>query len=288
MHPTALIDPRAVLADDVEVGPWAQIGPGAVIGSGSRVGAGAVVEAGVVLADRVEVGHHSVIHSGVRLGEGCQLFAHVVLGAAPQDRKFAGEASRLEVGPRTVFREFSTAHRGTGAGGLTRVGAGCLFMIGSHVAHDCVVEDNVVMANHVALAGHVHVGAGAVLGGLCAVHQHCRVGRLAMIGGGAMVAADVPPFSLAQGDRARLLGLNQVGLQRAGLTADPQVYRELKQAYRLAYRSGESLSDVVEKLSQGEHNDLVRYFSEFLRAAQQPDRRGLTPGRRRASRSDDE
>lgn len=245
MHPTALIDPRAVLADDVEVGPWAQIGPGAVIGSGSRIGAGAVIEAGVVLADRVEVGHHSVIHNGVRLGEGCQLFAHVVLGAAPQDRKFAGEASRLEVGPRTVFREFSTAHRGTGAGGLTRVGAGCLFMIGSHVAHDCVVEDNVVMANHVALAGHVHVGAGAVLGGLCAVHQHCRVGRLAMIGGGAMVAADVPPFSLAQGDRARLLGLNQVGLQRAGWS--PPAIAGLAAAWRAVYalprRDEDSLMD---------------------------------------------
>lgn len=233
LHPTAIVDPRAALADDVEVGPWAQIGAGAQLGPGCRVGAGVIVEAGAQLGAGVEIGHHSVIHGGTSLGAGCQVSPQVVLGAAPQDRKFAGEASRLEIGPGTVFREFSTAHRGTGPGGLTRIGAGCLFMIGSHVAHDCTVEDNVVMANHVALAGHVQVGAGAVLGGLSAVHQHCRVGRLAMIGGGAMVAADVPPFGLAQGDRARLLGINRVGLQRAGWS--PQAIRALAAAWRAVF-----------------------------------------------------
>lgn len=249
LHPTAIVDPRAALADDVEVGPWAQIGAGAQLGRGCRVGAAVVIEAGAHLGPGVEIGHHSVIHGGTRLGAGCQVFPQVVLGAAPQDRKFNGEPSWLEIGPGTVFREFSTAHRGTGEGGLTRIGAGCLFMIGSHVAHDCVVEDNVVMANHVALAGHVQVGAGAVLGGLSAVHQHCRIGRLAMIGGGAMVAADVPPFSLAQGDRARLLGINQVGLQRAGWS--PSAIRVLAAAWRAAF-----------SLPRRDEDSLMATFSE--------------------------
>lgn len=198
IHPLATVDPRARL------------------GSGVRIGPGAVVEAEVELGDDVEVGPHCVIFAGTRLGPRCVLTAHVALGAPAQDRKYRGEPSRLEIGADNTFREFSTAHRGTGHGGCTRIGDGGLFMIGSHVAHDCQIGDQVVMANHVALAGHVQIGARAVIGGLAAVHQHCRIGRLAMIGGGAMVAQDVPPFALAQGDRARLLGINRTGLERAG------------------------------------------------------------------------
>ena len=233
IHPTALVDPSAILGPDIEVGPWVLIGPGAHIGARTRIGPGALIEAQVAIGEDVQIGPRAVIHTGTTLGAGCVIAAHVVLGAAPQDLKYAGEASTLVIGPGTVFREFATAHRGTGASGCTQVGAGCLLMIGSHIAHDCVVGDHVVMANHVALAGHVHVGDGAVLGGLSAVHQHCRVGTRAMVGGGAMVAADVPPFALAQGDRARLLGLNRVGLARAGWSEDD--IRALAPAWRATF-----------------------------------------------------
>lgn len=212
IHPLALVDPRARLGSGVRVGPWA------------------IIEAGVELGDDVEIGPHCAILGDTRLGPRCVLTAHVVLGAPAQDRKYRGEPSRLEIGAANTFREYSTAHRGTGEGGCTRVGDGGLFMVGSHIAHDCQIGDQVVMANHVALAGHVEIGSQAVIGGLAAVHQHCRIGRLAMVGGGAMVAQDVPPFSLAQGDRARLLGLNRTGLERAGW--GPEALRALQLRWR--------------------------------------------------------
>ena len=196
--------------------PSATIDPQARLGARLRVGPGVVIDGPVIIGDDVEIGPHCVILADTQLGPRCRLTAHVVLGADPQDRKYQGEPSRLVIGADNVFREFSTAHRGTGEAGSTVVGDGGLFMVGSHIAHDCRIGDNVVMANHVALAGHVEIGDGAVIGGLAAVHQHGRIGRLAMVGGGAMVAQDVPPFSLAQGDRARLLGVNRTGLLRAG------------------------------------------------------------------------
>lgn len=216
IHPTAIVDPSAELGD-VELGPYAIVGPR------------------VRLADGVVLGAHAVVGSDTEIGPRTRLDSHAVLGGDPQDLKHDGSVrTRLRVGADNVFREFSSAHRGSSGGrGETVVGDGNYFMANSHVAHDCTVGDGTMFANSAAIAGHVAVHDGAVLGGLCAVHQHARIGRLAMLGGGAMCAQDVPPFSVAQGDRARLYGLNVIGLRRAGMDID--TVGALKEAFRILF-----------------------------------------------------
>ncbi|HHO53901.1 MAG TPA: acyl-ACP--UDP-N-acetylglucosamine O-acyltransferase [Deltaproteobacteria bacterium] len=248
IHPTAVIEDGAELGD-VVVGPYAVIG------------------ADVVLHDGVMVGSHAVIEAAV-VGPGTQVGAHAVLGGAPQDLKHdPGTPTRLIIGARNVFREFTSAHRGSSRGaGETRIGDDNYFMANSHVAHDCVVGNHTMFANSVAIGGYVVVEDGAVLGGLSAVHQHARVGRLAMLGGGAMCSQDVPPFSIAQGDRARLVGLNITGLRRGGLT-DPAI-TAIKEAWRTLF-VGElprrlAISQVAEAL--GEVPEVAELLA-FLRAS---------------------
>ncbi|HCH65863.1 MAG TPA: acyl-[acyl-carrier-protein]--UDP-N-acetylglucosamine O-acyltransferase, partial [Deltaproteobacteria bacterium] len=229
VHPTAIVDEDAQLGANIEVGPYA------------------IIEAGVRLGDGVRIGPHAVIHGGTTIGARCHVHAHAVIGGAPQDKKHDGSATYLEIGPDNVFREFVTVNRGSsGGGGITRIGARNLFMATCHVAHDCIVGSDVVMANGAALGGHVEIGDRAVLGGLSAVHQRCRVGREAMVGGGAMAALDVPPFTIAQGDRARLFGLNIVGLRRA--SHDPSVASALKGAYRELFHDAQPLRIAVENV----------------------------------------
>lgn len=227
IHPTAIVSDDAHLGLDVSIGPYA------------------VVEAGVVLGDGVSVGPHAVVHTGTTLGARTKVHAHAVIGGPPQDKRHDGSATRLEVGPDNEFREFTTVNRGSShGGGVTRIGARNLFMANTHVAHDCTIGDDVVMANSAALGGHVTLGDRAVLGGLCAVHQRCRIGREAMVGGGAMAALDVPPFTIAQGDRARLFGLNIVGLRRAGRSAE--AVSALKGAYRELFHAAQPLRIALE------------------------------------------
>ncbi|MCB9678551.1 MAG: acyl-ACP--UDP-N-acetylglucosamine O-acyltransferase [Alphaproteobacteria bacterium] len=251
IHPSALVDPSAELGD-VEIGPFAIIG------------------AGVKLADGVVVGPHSVVHGPTTVGEGTVLHAHVVLGDLAQDRKHdLSVETTLVVGRENVFREFSTAHRGSSSGARTTViGDRNYFMANSHVAHDCRVGDDCMFANSAAIAGHVQIQDGAILGGLCAVHQHSRVGRLAMVGGGAMCAQDVPPFTLAQGDRARLYGLNIIGLRRAGATND--VITALKEAWRLLFVEGLPRKVAMSRASEAypdvpEVAELVQFIGESER-----------------------
>ena len=230
IHPTAIVDPAAELGD-VEIGPYAIIGPE------------------VQLADGVVVGAHAVIEGPTRVGARTRIHPFACLGGAPQDLKYAGERSSLEIGQDNVIREYVTLHRGTAGGGLvTRVGNHNLFMANSHVAHDCVVGDHCVFANSVAIAGHVVVQDRAVLGGLAGVHQHARIGRCAMVGAGAMVALDVPPFTIAQGDRARLFGLNIIGLRRAGY--DIGVIGRLRQAYRELFGGTAPLRMAAERVRE--------------------------------------
>ena len=230
IHPTAIVEPGAELADDVEIGPYA------------------VIKSGVQLHAGITVGAHAVIAGPTVMGEGCEVFHHAVIGEAPQDKKYAGEPSRLEIGPRNVFREFTTVNRGTGENGVTKIGEGNLFMAYSHVAHDCIIGDRCVLANACQLAGHVTVEDDVVIGGLVGVHQHCRIGRCAMLGGGAKAAQDVPPFTIAQGDRARLYGLNIVGLRRNGLNLD--VVAGLKAAYRQLFHHGLPLRIALEQVRE--------------------------------------
>ena len=270
IHPTAVVHGGAQLHPTVKVGPYAVIGEQVTIGPGTEIGA------------------HVVIDGDTTIGAQNRIFPGAAIGLESQDLKYDGSMSRVIIGDNNLIREYVTINRATDAGAATLLGSNNLLMAYSHVAHNCVVEDNVIIANSVALAGHVYVESGARISGLVGVHQFVHVGRLAMIGGLSRIDRDVPPFTLINGNPAYVRGLNQVGLQRAGLTADPQAYRELKQAYRLVYRSGESLSNAVAKLSQGGGNELVSHFSQFLQAAIQPDRRGLTPGRRLSKHSDDD
>ena len=228
IHPTALVEPGARLADDVDIGPWAWIGDGVQLGAGVRVGA------------------HAVIKGPTEIGEGSRVFHHAVLGEDPQDLKYRGEPSRLVIGAHNVFREFTTVNRGTAHGGaLTRIGDHNLFMAYSHVAHDCRVGSHCVFANAASLAGHVVIEDHAVIGGLAGVHQWSRVGRSAMLGAGGMAAQDIPPFTLAQGDRARLFGLNLVGLRRKGMALP--TLQALKAAYRELFHTGQPLRIALEQ-----------------------------------------
>lgn len=250
IHPTAIIDPTATLAADVEVAAYAIIGPHVSIGAGSRVGA------------------HAVIDSWTDIGRDNQIFQFASVGAPPQDLKYAGEETHLKIGDRNRIREFATLHRGTrDGGGETVVGSDCLFMAYSHVAHDCIVHDHVILANGATLAGHVEVEDNAILGGLAAIHQFCRIGCHTMISGGAMVSQDIPPFTVAQGDRAKTMGLNLIGLKRRGF--DEAGLRTLKQAYRLIFRAGLRLEEALQRIdAELETDPHLDHFVTFIKSSQ--------------------
>lgn len=227
IHPTAIVDPTAELAADVTVGPWAFIGPHCTVGAGSVIQARATLEERVHLAPRVIVGSGSI------------------LGGVPQDLKFKGEITTVEVGEGTTIREYVTINRGTAESMKTTVGAGCFLMAYVHLAHDCHVGDGVIVSNGTQFAGHVTVEDRAIVSGLCAVHQFVRIGRHAFIGGASKVVKDIPPYVKAVGNPAKLYGLNSVGLQRSGFK--PEVIRDLKQAYRLFFRSELNISQALER-----------------------------------------
>lgn len=215
IHPTAIVDPSAVLGAGTTVGPYSIIGAGVILGIGNRVGP------------------HVVIEGRTRIGDNNEFFQFCSVGARPQDLKYKGEPSELVIGNRNIIRECATLQPGTQGGGmLTRVGDANLFMANTHVGHDCLVGDRCIVANSAALAGHVTVGNGVVIGGMVGIHQFVRLGDIAMIGAGAMVNRDIPPFTMAIGDRATLQGLNRVGLERNGVSREDiavirRLYRNL-------------------------------------------------------------
>ena len=254
VHPTAVIAPGARLHPTVEVGPYAVIGAQVEIGAGTTVGP------------------HAVIEGRTRLGERNRVFQFASVGAQPQDLKYAGEDSALEIGNENLIREFTTLHKGTtGGGGVTRIGDGNLFMAYAHVAHDCQVGNGCVFANAATLGGHVEIGDHVILGGLAAVHQFTRIGRHAFVAGGAMVVMDVPPFCTAQGDRAELVGVNSIGLARHGFSEE-QIAR-VKEAYRILFRSKLPLEEAVDRLrtEHGDQNE-IQVLLSFIT----PSQRGLT------------
>ena len=204
IHPTAVVDPKAQLGEDVVIGPHA------------------VIEAGVRLGDRCLIGPLNRLTGDTTIGADNRFESHGSIGAPPQDLKYAGEPTRLEIGDNNVFREFVTIHRGTpGGGGLTTIGSDSLFMAYVHIAHDCRVRSDVIFANNATLAGHVDVGAGSTVGALTAVHQFCRVGEHAFIGGGSIVTKDCMPLMKIVGNRpARCFGPNTIGLERKGFSED--------------------------------------------------------------------
>lgn len=230
VHPTAVVDPGARLAADVEVGPYAVIGADVEIGAGCRIGS------------------HTVITGHTRLGENCLVAQFVSLGEAPQDRKYAGEPTRLEIGANNSIREFCTLNRGTAqGGGVTRIGEGNWIMAYVHVAHDCQIGSRTVFANNAQLAGHVHIDDDVILGGFTVVHQFCRIGAHAITGLGTIVLQDIPPYVKASGNPAKPYGINAEGLRRCGFTAG--AIGALKRAYRKLYRSGLTLEEAKRELA---------------------------------------
>jgi UDP-N-acetylglucosamine acyltransferase len=222
IHPTALVDATAQLGNDVEIGPWSIVGPRCVVGDGSVLAPRSTLERDVILGQRVRIGVGSV------------------LGGDPQDLKFRGEETRVEIGDDTTLREYVTINRATAHSWVTKVGKGCFLMSYVHIAHDCALGDGVLISNGTQLAGHVVVDDRATISGLCAAHQFVRIGSHAFVGGCSRVAQDVPPYVKAVGNPVKLFGLNSVGLQRNGF-AEP-VVKELKRAYRLLFRSEHNVS----------------------------------------------
>lgn len=252
IDPRAVVSPQADLAPDVTVGPFAVIGPDVTI------------ERGTV------VGPHAVVNGPTRIGAECRIYQFASIGEAPQDRKYRGEPTRLEIGDRNVFREYCTVNRGTAHDrGVTTIGSDGLFLASSHVAHDCVIGDHVVFANCASIGGHVEIGDWVQLGGLSAVHQFCKIGPHAFIGGGAMVSRDVPPYVLITGNPAIPHGVNVEGLKRRGFT--PDQIRHIREAYRILYRMDLKLEEAVERLTalareRPEIDLLVRFIERCTRS----------------------
>ncbi len=229
IHPTALVEQGAELGAGVEVGPYAVIGARVRIGARSRIGA------------------HAVVVGNTVMGEDNQVFPFASIGAIPQDLKYRGEDSRLEIGDRNIIREFATVHLGTEGGGMvTRIGDDNLLMNYTHIAHDCILGNHIIVANGTQLAGHVVVEDYAVIGALSGIHQFVRVGESAIVGAGSMVSQDVPPFCNATGDRAVLHGLNLVGLKRRNVPA--ATVQNLKRAYRLLFRAGLTVAEAAQRI----------------------------------------
>lgn len=248
IHPTAIVDSGARIAPDVEVGAYTVIGAHVEIGSGCRIGP------------------HTVITGHTRIGENSVVAQFASLGEAPQDRKYSGEPTRLEIGRNNTVREFCTLNRGTAqGGGVTTIGDDNWIMAYVHIAHDCQIGSRIVFANNAQLAGHVHVGDDVILGGFTVVHQFCRIGPHAITGLGTIVLQDVPPYIKASGNSARPYGINAEGLRRRGFA--PPAVAGLKRAYKTLYRSGFTLAEARRELeAQSAACPEVRLLLEFVAA----------------------
>jgi UDP-N-acetylglucosamine acyltransferase len=246
IHATAIVAPSAIIGAGTVIGPYSVIGEKVEIGADNRIGPHVVIEG------------HTVI------GDGNAIYQFASIGAAPQDLKYHGEDTLLRIGDRNIIREYVTLQPGTeGGGGETVIGNGNLFMASSHVAHDCVVGDNIHLGNSTALAGHVKVSDGAILSALAAVHQFVRIGAQAFVAGGAIVTQDVPPFCLVQGDRAHLVGLNLVGLQRGGMSEEE--IASLKRTYRILFlRDGLLEQRIASATEQGSEFQSVKELAQFV------------------------
>lgn len=265
IHPQAVVASSAELGADVEVGPFSVIGHRVEIGDRCRIGAGAMIEG------PTKMGADNVVFSGA------------CLGFEPQDLKFAGEQTYVEIGDGNHFREHCTVHRGTGkGGGLTRVGSHNLFMVGAHIAHDCMVGDHTIFANNGTLAGHVEVGDHATIGAFTSVHQFCRVGPYAYIGGYSVVTRDALPYVKTVGTKPVCYGINRIGLERKGFSGEE--LKALDRAFRLLIRSRQALPEAIEA-ARGELGDepRVRLLIDFLQSSE----RGVItdlPGRKKSRR----
>ena len=249
VHPTAVVDARARLADNVEVGPYAVVGADVELGSGTVVGA------------------HAQVQGPSTLGESNRIFPHAAVGLEPQDLKYRGEPTRLVSGARNVFREFCTVHRGTvGGGGQTLIGDDGFFMAYSHVAHDCQIGDEVIMTGFAALTGFVQVGDRAVISGMTGIHQYVRIGTLAMVAGCSRVPQDVPPYFMVEGNPPSVRGVNIVGLRRAGVSSETRL--NLQRAFKIIYRSSRTPTAAVAQIrTEIEASPEIEHLCAFIESS---------------------
>ena len=253
IHATAIVDPSAELGTGVVVGPYSIVGPRVSVGAGTTIGS------------------HVLIERDTILGQNCQVSQGAVLGTDPQDLKFKGELTTLEVGDRTVIREYATLNRGTAARGRTVVGSDCLLMAYTHVAHDCELGNHVILSNAVNMAGHVAIEDWVIVGGLTPIHQFVRIGAHAFVGGAARLTQDVPPYVRVAGTPARLYGLNSVGLDRRGFS--DEVRRALKATYRILFQSNLNVSQALARAdAEVEPLPEVLHLISFIRNSE----RGIT------------
>lgn len=231
VHPTAVVDPKAQIADDVTVGPYCVVGPNVSL------------EAGTVLEP------HVVVSGRTRIGKNNHFFSFSAIGGIPQDKKYAGEDTQLVIGDGNTVREHCTFSLGTAqGGGMTRIGSDNWIMASVHIAHDCIVGDHTILANNVTLAGHVTLGDWAILGGLSGVHQFCNMGAHAMAGGGSIILRDVPPYVICNGNPCTPHGINSEGLKRRGF--DVETVNALRRAYKIVYRDGKTVGEAVVALDE--------------------------------------
>jgi len=246
IHSAAIIDSSVELGEGVSIGPFC------------------VISGQVKIGDGVEVISNTVITGNTTIGENTKIFPFSSIGHQPQDLKYKGELSRLEIGANNTIREHVTINPGTAGGGmLTKIGDNCLFMVGSHVAHDCTIEDHVILVNNATLAGHVEIGEWAIIGGLSAVHQFVRVGKHAMVGGMTGVESDIIPYGTVVGNRARLQGLNIVGLRRRNFSRE--IVHDIRKAYRLIFAEEGTMSERIEDVAQDfAENEAVMEIVDFI------------------------
>jgi UDP-N-acetylglucosamine acyltransferase len=261
IHETAVIHPSAVLGENVRIAPFA------------------VIESEVEIGDNCRIGAHAVIKSFTRLGAGNRVFEHAVLGGEPQDVKFQGEKSFLQIGDNNLIREFCTFHRANGEGQVTRIGSRNFFMVGIHVAHNCDIGDDNIFANEVALAGHIVVEDHVFLSNNVGAHQFVRFGRYAMVGGKSKIVQDVLPFFTTDGNPPRVRGLNSIGLRRANFSRESR--QALKSAYKLLFRSALPLEEALGKMDQLD-NEEVAHLTSFIRSS----KRGFTRAQRNQQREE--
>jgi UDP-N-acetylglucosamine acyltransferase len=265
IHPTAVVDPRAEIAESVEIGPYS------------------VVNANVVLEEKVKIGPHVVVDGNTKVCSGTEIWPGAVIGTKTQDLKFRGETTYVEIGPSCQIREFVTINASCGEGTYVRIGGHCLIMAYSHIAHNSTLGDGVILANNATLAGHVTVEDFAIIGGLSAVHQFTRIGRHAMVGGMSRVIQDVPPYTIGAGSPYKLGGLNLVGLRRHKF--DFETRMALAKAFRLLYRSGLTVEEALRRI-ESEVGLLpeVQHFVNFCRSS----KRGIITDRRTRGKVQDE
>jgi len=263
IHPSAIIDPSAKIDPSTVIGPYVVIGEDVQIGKNSYIGPFCVIE-------------------NTTMGDNNDFVGSAFVGVKPQDLSYKGEHTRVVMGNGNKIRESVTIHRSTFVDKPTTIGNNCLLMANSHIAHDVQLGNNIIIANSTGIAGHVIIEDRAVLSGLAGVHQFARVGTMAMVSGGTMCTLDIPPYCIAQGDRAKTVGINIIGMRRAGLSH--QVISEVRKAYKVLFRSGKRLEEAMNELEQGNPCEEVKHLIAFCRST----KRGLVGAKHKSGESDDE